>query len=213
MKRLALFLLAGCLVIGWCQPVHAQVQEAEQLALDIEKLAQMKSILTEMYDGYKILTSGYNTVKSLAQGNFNLHQDFLNGLLSVSPAVKKYGKVADIITAQGTLVTEYKAAFNNFKKAQVFSSDELNYINTIFGNLFDRSVDNLDELVSIITDSKLRMSDAERLTAIDHLYDDMNDKISFLRSFSSRTGMLAGQRQKALQDNTTIQSLYGTNTK
>jgi len=209
MKRLLQLLLVGCLTVGFCGTANAQVQEAEQLALDIQKLAQMKSILTEMYDGYKILTSGYNTVKSLAQGNFNLHQDFLNGLLSVSPTIKKYGRVADIITAQTTLVSEYKTAFNNFKNAQVFSSNELSYINTIFGNLFDQSVDNLDELVNIITDSKLRMSDAERLTAIDHIYDEMTDKISFLRSFSNRTGMLAGQRQKALQENNTLQSLYG----
>jgi hypothetical protein len=53
------------------------------------------------------------------------------------------------------------------------------------------------------------MSDAERLTAIDHLYADMNDKIAFLRDFNNRTGLLAGQRQQQVQQLSTLQNLYG----
>src|SRR5258708_28357568 len=85
----------------------AQAQELEQLALDIEKLAQMKSILTEMYKGYKILTGGYNTIKRLAEGNFNLHPAYLNGLLQGSPAVHNYVRVTFILATQAPLVTEH----------------------------------------------------------------------------------------------------------
>jgi hypothetical protein len=191
------------------QQASAQVQQLEQLALDVQKLAQMKSILTEMYDGYKILTGGYNTVKSLAEGNFNLHNAFLNGLLAVNPQVKKYVRIADIIAAETTLVSEYKAALTNFKGSGAFSVAELNYISTVYGNLVDQSVDNLTELATIITDNQLRMSDAERLTAIDHIYVDMESKLSYLRNFNSTSGMLAAQRLKSQQDIGTLQTLYG----
>jgi flagellar biosynthesis/type III secretory pathway chaperone len=209
MKRLPLLLLIGILVIAAPTRSHAQVQELEQLALDIEKLAQMKSILTEMYKGYQILTGGYNTIKSLAEGNFNLHAAYLNGLLQVSPAVKNYVRVADIIASQATLITEYKSALKTFAGSGQFSAAELNYLTGVYSNLFNKSLDNLDELVMVLTDSQLRANDAERLNTIDHIYDDMQDKLSFLRMFNGHAGILAAQRQHDLQDINNLKSLIG----
>lgn len=185
------------------------MQEAEQLALDVEKLAQFKSILQEMYKGYQILTSGYGAVKSIAQGNFNLHNAFLTSLLTVSPEIKKYVRIADIISSQATLISEYKTALKNFQSANAFSPDELSYISNVFGNLVDRSIDNLDELATVLTDGQLRMNDAERLAAIDKIYDDMQDKVNFLRDFNGKAGTLANQRLHAQQDISVLKSLYG----
>jgi DNA repair ATPase RecN len=208
MKSLFIGLMVTLLAII-PRSAFCQVQELEQLALDIEKLAQMKSILSEMYKGYEILSGGYNTIKSLAEGNFNLHSAYLNGLLQVSPTVKSYVRVADIISAQATLVSEYKSAYTAFSKSGSFSATELNYITGVYANLFNQSLNNLDELVMILTDSKLRASDAERLNGIDHIYNDIQDKLSFLRMFNSKAGILATQRQQGLQDNSNLKSLFG----
>jgi hypothetical protein len=208
-KQIFIAVIISILGILTVKTVSAQVEEAEQLALDIEKLAQMKSILSEMYKGYQILTTGYNAVKSLAEGNFNLHQTFLSGLLAVSPLVKNYVRVADIISSQATLINEYKTALKNFSGSGSFTVDELNYFSTVYGNLIDRSVDNLDELIMILTDNQLRMNDAERISAIDHLYAEMKDKVSFLRDFNSKAGMIALQRQKSANDIGVLQSLIG----
>lgn len=205
-------LLAGfILAFGMLLPRTAQCQakELEQLALDIEKLSEMKSILSEMYKGYEILSGGYNTIKSLAEGNFNLHSAYLNGLLQVSPAVKNYVRVADIISDQATLVSEYKSAYSAFSSSGAFTAAELNYITGVYANLFNKSLDNLDELVMVLTDSKLRASDAERLSDIDHIYNDMQDKLSFLRMFNGKAGILASGRQQSIQDNSNLKSLFG----
>jgi hypothetical protein len=206
-KILIVIIAVGCLVAP--RMASAQAQELEQLALDIEKLAQMKSILQEMYKGYEILSGGYNTIKSIAQGNFNLHSAYLNGLLAVSPSVKNYIRVAGILSNQATLVAEYKSSLKTFSASGLFSASEINYITTVYGNLFDKSLDNLDELVMVLTDNTLRMSDAERLTAIDHIYDDMQDKLSFLRQFNGKTGILANQRQNDIQQSNILKNLYG----
>jgi hypothetical protein len=189
---------------------HAQAAQLEQLALDIEKLAQFKSILTDMKQGYQILTAGYNTVRSLAQGSFNLHSSYLNGLLAVSPAVKNYVRIADIISTQAALVAEYKTAAAQFKDAGLLNLTELNYIATVYGNLFDRSLDNLDELITILTDGQLRMSDAERLAAINGIDAELHSQLNFQRSFLGQTSLLVAQRQQALQEAGQLQSLYGT---
>ena len=169
----------------------------------------MKSILQEMYKGYQILTGGYNTIKDLAQGNFNLHNTFLNSLLSINPSIKNYVRVADIIQAQSSLVSEYKKAQQQFTQSGMFTAGEMNYVASVYSNLVDKSLDNLEELVMVLTDNSLRMSDAERLSAIDRLYGDMQDKVNFLRDFNSKTAALGQQRQHKLNDNTTLYSLFG----
>jgi hypothetical protein len=209
MKKIAIVLvitIAGTLRV---LPAHAQAQELEELALDIEKLSALKSILTEMYDGYKILTTGYNTIKDIAQGNFSMHKLFLDGLLTVSPTVKKYVRIADIISSQRTLVTEYKTALAHFKSVQLFNTADIAYLQSVYDNVFNRSLQNLDELLMIITDNQLRASDAERINAIDRIYKDMEDKLEFLRTFNNKAGLLATQRQKALEENQSLQRLYG----
>lgn len=196
MKRLLFVTLFVASLCTQSLAVHSQDQEAMQLILDIEKLAKFKQILQQLYDGYKILETGYNKVKDITSGNYSLHEVFLDGLYLVSPGVKKYQRIVDIIQDQGRLVSGYKNAFALFKSCNVFSSDELNYMGKVYGGLLQKSADNLDALLMVITDSKLRMSDDERLQRIDHIYRDMEDMLAFLRQFNGSTQILAFQRVK-----------------
>lgn len=193
----------------YCVGVNAQGQELEQLSLDLTKLSQLKSILDNMYKGYTVLTKGYNTIKDVSQGNFQLHESFLNGMLAVSSTVRNYQKIADIIAVQLQIVSEYKSAFNRFRGLNIFNGNELDYIRSSLQNLVNRSVQNLDDLLMVITANKLRMNDAERLAAIDRIHTDMTGHLSYLRVFNSHTNVLAWQRKKMLNDNQSIQNSYG----
>jgi len=175
--------------------VKAQSDEAQQLLLNWEKLAQFKKILQNMYDGYKILHKGYTAVKDISEGNFTLHKSFLDGLLQVNPAVRKYKRIADIINYQLRIAKEYKAAFNQFKEDKQFTIQEIDYLSTVYKNLFEQSLKSLDELAMVITSGKLRMSDDERLQAIDKIYAAVEDQFSFLKDFNSNTAMLSLQRK------------------
>jgi len=189
----------------------AQADEIEQLLLNVEKLAQFKQILSDMKKGYQILEGGYNTIKNISEGNFNLHKAFLDGLMEVSPTVRNYRRVADIINYQIVLVKEYRNANDRFKRDNNFNADELSYLGRVYDNLFKESFRNLDELLTVITAGKTRMSDDERLQAIDRIYADMQDKLMFLRHFNNNTTILAMQRAKERNDAETIQKIYGIN--
>lgn len=189
----------------------AQKDEIAQLLLNVEKLAQFKQILSDMKKGYKILNGGYNTIKDLSEGNFSLHKTFLDALMEVSPTVKNYRRVADIINYQVILVKEYKSSFNRFKRDNNFNQQELAYLGRVYENLFKQSLNNLDDLGTIITANKLRMSDDERLKAIDKIFADMQDKLLFLRYFNNNTTVLAVQRAKERNDANTMRLVYGIN--
>lgn len=203
MKKILIILL---LVTNNC---FGQSQEAKQLLLDVEKLAQLKQLLAQMKTGYQVLSKGYNSIKNISQGNFNLHKDFLDGMLEVSPAVKKYKKVADIISIQVKIVKEGKAALIEFKGNKQFTTAEIEYMANVYGNLLNESLQNIEDLAMIITAGKLRMSDDERLKAIDHLYEEVVDQYSFLNEFSNSTAILSLQREKEKMDIDLMRKIHG----
>ncbi|TDQ73807.1 TerB family tellurite resistance protein [Sphingobacterium yanglingense] len=200
MKKSIVTIILVTLGIGFQLKVSAQQDEIAQLLLNVDKLAQFRKILDDMKKGYDILSGGYNTVKNIAEGNFSVHKVFLDGLLTVSPEVRNYRKVAGVIDYQLRIVKEYRSAMNRFRDSKVLRMEEILYLEHVYSNLFKKSINSLDELTMILTANQLRMSDDERLKAIDQIYQDMADRLSFLKEFNSNTSMLVVQRKKELDN-------------
>ena len=192
-------------------PCQAQGQEMQQLILDIEKLTQMKAILKDMKTGYLIYQQGYGSISALSKGNFDLHNVYLTGLMSVSPAVRNYGRIAEILTMEASLISEYKRETSLFQQSGSFTVSELSYISDVYTRLVSETLDNLEELTNIITANKLRMSDADRIRAIDRIYGSSSDKLQFLRSFNNQGVSLSLQRSKDAADTQELKQLYGIN--
>jgi DNA repair ATPase RecN len=209
MKKILILLVM--IIVGTFKPApaKAQAQEIAQLILNIEKLSQFKQILDDLKKGYDILYKGYSTIKNISEGNFKLHKGFLDALMKVSPTVRNYHKVAGIIDMQIALITEYRSALGRFKSEDNFSPSEINHMENVYSNLVRLSLRSLDELANVITADKLRMSDNERLSAIDQISDQMQDKLVFLRHFNGDASVLSAQRAKEKHDATLLKALEG----
>jgi hypothetical protein len=205
MKRWCVIMLVLCTSLV---EVSAQSYEVQQLLLNVEKLAQFKQILSDLKKGYDILSKGYGVIRDISEGNFSLHKTFLDALFEVSPTVRKYKKIAGIMDLQIKLTRQYKSAFSRFKSSGQFTADEINYLSRVYGRLFDESLQNLDDLSMVITAGKLRMSDDERLAAIDRIYAEMENKLAFLHSFNGKTSVLAVQLAKESSDAKIMRELY-----
>jgi len=188
-----------------------QTQAIQQLLLDVEKLTQLKSILTELKDGYKIVSNGYTTIKNISEDNFNLHDIFLKSLLEVTPAVKNYVRIKDIIDAQLSIVREYKNALKQFKGSGEFSVDEMGYLEKVYAHLFNHSLDNLQTMLMVITAGQLRMSDDERINSIDGVWKEVSQELTFLRHFNNQARILCLQRLKEKNDLSAMDQLYDVN--
>ncbi|MDQ1164674.1 TerB family tellurite resistance protein [Flavobacterium sp. SORGH_AS_0622] len=199
MKKIS-FTIITLFILSVPFKAEAQSAEIQQLILNIEKLSQFKKILSDMKKGYELLSEGYKTVKDMSEGNFSLHKTFLDALLQVSPAVKNYKRVGDIVNLQIQLVRESKKGLARFAQSGSFSQKELSYFEKVYGNLLKQSLRNLDELTMVITADKLRMSDDERLDAVDSVYLEMQDKIAFLRNFNASSNVLLLQRARESKD-------------
>ncbi|MFP9097774.1 TerB family tellurite resistance protein [Flavobacterium sp. RHBU_24] len=209
--RWMVYIMLVASLLAPLQKAGAQGQELRQLALNIEKLSQFRSILKDMKKGYEILTKGYNTVKDLTEGNFSLHKTFLDNLLQVSPSVRNYKRVADIIGCQVDLMKELNTHRVRLSGSGLFNSLEISYFNRVYENLVANSLKDLDELTAVLTAGELRMSDEERLQVIDRIYASVQDKLMFLRDFNADTSILALQRAKETNDIKAIRLLNGIN--
>lgn len=207
-RRLIIPLLLTVMMLSTVTNTRAQSTEAQQLLLNVEKLTQLKNILTDMKKGYQIVSQGYTSIKNIAQGNFSLHEVFLDGLLLVNPEIKKYQRLADIISNQKRIVSEYKSAYKRFKGSGNFTNGEIEYLGNVYSELTSQTVKNLDDLATVITSSQLRMSDDERLQAIDRIFEDTRGKLTFLRHFNRQASTMNIQREKEKSDLLNLQQIY-----
>ncbi|WP_276499360.1 TerB family tellurite resistance protein [Pontibacter litorisediminis] len=204
------FTLLLLLFLGAGLPPRAQAQadEIQQLLLNVEKLRQLKSILSDMKQGYDILHRGYGTVRDISEGSFSLHDAFLEGLLEVSPTVRHYRRVAETIALQQRLVQEYRGAYRRFREVGAFTPEELTYLASVYEKLLEESLQHLEELVLVLTAGELRMAEAERMEAIDRLYEATLDKFGFLRHFNQQATRLALLRAREQNNLQAVQQLY-----
>ncbi|MHA4741344.1 TerB family tellurite resistance protein [Dyadobacter sp. MSC1_007] len=206
MKRILILLL---IFSAWAGKAHAQTPEVTQLILNIEKLDELRKILTELKKGYEILQKGYNTIRDISKGNFQLHQAFLDGLLQVSPAVRNYKRIADIAACQLAILTESRQARSALIATGQMSADEQHYLDSVYDELIEGSIRNLDALTQVLTAKRLRASDDERLRAIDAIYEDMSDKLVFLRHFNAGGSLLAAQRREERASTRSVGRILG----
>ena len=190
-----LFLLLGLL---WGSPFPAKPQSIAdlvvQLELDKEKLSSMKSTLTEMYRGYTELKAGYTQIRDIAKANFQLHADFLNALLAVSPPVSGDPRINVILDREYRIVAGYASVDPAWKAA--------------YAGLLQRCLQSAEELTLVLTANALRMSDAERLQAIGRIDGDTQAQLIRLQRLNDAISVQAAQRQRAARDINSLKSLY-----
>lgn len=208
MKALILMTLA---VFCYTRPARAQSVDdwIQFLLLDTEKLHHLKSILSDMKTGYTIIKNGYEGIKELSQGNFNLHRLYLDGLLAISPAVRDHPLVAETMAAELAVVREYKAAAARWHGCGFFTTGELAYIDRWYAILLDKSLASMGELTMVLTADILRMEDGARVDVVERVYAEIREQLSMLRSFNGRTGLQLSQRIKSKNELQTYNQFYG----
>lgn len=187
----------------------AQTQSLQQLQLDIEKLAQLKMMLNNMYNGYNMLVSGYSNIKDQSLANFNLHKNFLDGLVSISPAVRNDPAINEIFSIQSQITSAYNDTYQKINRTGLFNASELDYFNKGYAKITKQTDQNLSDLQLMIAHDKLQMNEAERLSAIQQIRADMETQLSAARSFTKKVNTLSALRVQMKKENETIRNSFG----
>ncbi|WP_026947168.1 hypothetical protein [Algoriphagus marincola] len=173
-------LLMGMFYWGMISVAQGQSSEVKQLLLNVEKLEQLREMLDGMKEKYRILQSGFEQVKGITEGNFRLHEAFLNRLTQVSPEVKSYYKVAEIIQFQIRLVQTVSGIRADLNRLDWTDWEEQQQVFQSFAAFSKAGMENMESLLLILADGQLQMDDGERIRSVDRIHDSMQELMAGL---------------------------------
>ncbi|MGC4233238.1 MAG: hypothetical protein QM594_09700 [Niabella sp.] len=183
-------------------------QKQTQTQYLIQQIAALKIYTGYLQKGYKIIQGGLNTIGDIKDGHFKLDQVFFDELGAINPNVKRYARVADIITLNIQVIQLSGKAMKDAEASDRFNPDELGYARRVFDNVHNDCDELIDELTQILSSGELQLSDDERIKRIDRVYAEMKDRYSFINSFCKDLERLRIGRSQDLKDVNTLQKLY-----
>lgn len=182
-------------------------QNATQIKYSLLNIAKLQLYLSWVKKGINIVDKGLTLIGDIKDGDLNLHTLFFDSHKRVSPEVKKYFRIAEIIRMQAGIVSNYKKALNQFDDFETFNEDEIKYLHKVMDNLIDLLAADIGNLTTILTDGKFEMTDDERVKNIDALYAAVSEKYNFFSGFTNDVKAYGSQRKSELHDLNTIKNL------
>lgn len=190
---------------------HAQVQELEQLKINLEKLVQLKLMLSQAKQGYQTLQNGYNNVRDAAKGNYDLHKNYLDKLLQVNARVKNIPVLRQISRDAEAVTGEFQKAWREFTASGLFTATELTDMRSNYLQMTGRMSDALDLLSAVLTPNVLRMSDQERLSGIYSVQQGVAAQLDAVRLLINDYEKSLIVRRQQKKDNDALRKLKGIN--
>lgn len=138
-----------------------------------------------------------------------LYAGYFDELHRVRSIISYYRKIKSITEKQVQIVKAYKKAYDLFKQDEHFTDDEILYMGRVYTGMFDKSLKNLEQLFMVINSFALTMTDAERLSIINDVSDEMDQTHTDLMQFNGQNQLLSLQRSKSEQEVEVVKRLYG----
>lgn len=219
-KRLILLFIIG---LG-LQPFEskAQLAIAEVIKVGVKKIVKAVDLKVQrlqnktiwLQNAQKVLE---NKLSKLRLGEISewtekqrtLYQNYFDELNKVKLAISYYHRIHDIGSKQSQLLKAYHKAWELSKKDPNFNSDELSYMSKVYGGILHASLQNIDQIMLVITAFQTQMSDAERLKIIRETADAIDQNYYDLIAFNRQNILLSISRAKDSSEADQIRRWYG----
>lgn len=150
-----------------------------------------------------------NDITNWVQKQKDLYSEYYQELWQIKSAIAAYQRVKDIIAKETQLVSDYKRAYSLLQQDNHFSSDELSHIYNIYTGIINQSIENVDQIATVINAFVTQMSDADRLRIIDDAGSRIDKNYNDCRQFTQENIQISLERSKDLGDLETVRNLYG----
>ena len=166
----------------------------------LEQIEALKVLLKYTEEGYAIATKGVNTIRDIKKGDFDLHHGFFSSLKAVNPKIERWGKIADIMIYQMSIMNKARKCLSGVRQSSQFTNEEVEYCQHVIDNLLNECITGIDDILAVMENDELQMRDNERLDQVERIYSSFQNHFAFISSFSNEIGMLAVQREHATDE-------------
>jgi hypothetical protein len=201
MKKLIFSLMAMAFALFTANEVKAQ-----WAVIDPSNLAQ--NILTVS----KTATTATNVIKSFQemQKIYKQGKEYYDKLKAVHNLIKGARKVTETVAMVSEISRIYSTGYNRMLTDPNFSVEELEAIGEGYAILLRESGNLLADIKELVNPGNgLSMTDAERMTLIDGIYDKMVDHRNLTRYFSDKAISISYIRSRENGDLARVRALYG----
>ncbi len=192
------------------QPVRAQTwsewfrQKKTEERYLLKQVAYLKLYGGYLKKGYELASSGLGTIRGITSGEMGLHEAFFASLKLVSPVVRNDVRIVEIAEMQLQLSGLFRAV-----ERSKLSGESMAYVSAVCRELRRECGLELDELLQLVTSSRLEMDDGQRLERLAGLHASMLVKLEFTKGFYGEVQSLEGAVEKELSELKWLGRFYG----
>ena len=184
-------------------------QKKTQKKYLLAQIAALESYLKLVEKGYDIAGSGLAVITKLKNGDFMQHALHFNRLKRVSPAVKNYSKVLAIAEMEDRSEQFRRALLSDTSLRALLSARELRSLHRFCEDAGKEAEKNLKYLELLVTGEELEMTDDERISHIDELYERVKKQVHAVLKLGGQVRSLMKARKEGARDYGMLERVYG----
>ncbi len=182
-------------------------------AIDLE-VQRMQNQTIWLQNAQKALENQLSKLKldeisGWSQKQKDLFSQYYQELWNIKTAIAYYSRISDLTQKQVALVNSYNQAWALIKNDKHFTADELSYMTNVYSGILQASVNDLDQILSVIHANKTQMPDAKRMEIINKAADHMDTNYSDLQQFNTQNEMLSLRKAQSENEVLTLKKYYG----
>src|SRR5690606_4894717 len=128
----------------------------------------------------------------------------------VHEPIREYQGVTDCLTMQKHLASTYHHLQKTLVSNPLLADGERSYVQSHVSSIIQYSLHNMDDLIAILSPEVYRMSDAERIKAIDRIYKTLYNQLHALSSIDQQLQQLLTYRRRSYRDKNQENKLLST---
>lgn len=207
-------------LLGFFQPVEAAVPIAEIIRQGVKKVIVAVDLKIQRLQNETIglqqvqqkienvlSKSRLEEISTWSQRQKELYGTYYEGLWKVKQVLSQYQRIRDISKTQAEMLKAYQKTWNLLNTSGKFSLEELQLIQSRYGEILQSSVRNLGQLTALVKSFSFQISDGDRLERIHLLDKEMNEDFRDLLGLNLQLESLNRQRIAWSKDGSTLQNL------
>lgn len=202
----------ACAQVAVLEVIKAGVKKVIR-AVDL-KVQRMQNETIWLQNAQKTLENQLSKLKlaeiaDWTQKQKELYSEYYNELWEIKSAITYYKQVRELTAKQLAMLDEYKWAWNLFRQDPHFSPEELEHMKKVYSGILDAGVQNLDQIILVVTSMKTQMTDGERLEIINVAAAQLEENYNALKAFNRQNSRLSVQRASSLEEVAKLKEIYG----
>lgn len=184
-------------------------QKKTQKEYLLKQIAELKIYLSYLKKGYQIVESGINTVHSIKNGEFSLHDLYYSSLKRVNPEIRKLPQAVSIVENTQYIFSATDDLIKVVESTQLLNSSQSSLLNIACPAIRKDAEQVAEALLVVLTDRSLHLTDDERIQRMQQIYEYSVQQTVFVKDLCSNVYSLTSGTEIESRETETIKRFYG----